>query len=660
MHGAAGIVLRRGVCLGAWRGACRRAWRAGWERRVEVSRFAFGLACLLAATSASAQPTVEYALGLAPVQKGIAYAIVPQEQVAKVTLKMEKDAGGSAWVVRDGGGEKLRSFADTNGDRVVDRWSYYRDGIEVYRDIDSNHNAKPDQSRWLAADGMRWGIDEDENGTIDRWRAISAEEVTAEVVDALNRRDPAIFDRLLPTEKDLELAGFKGEKIGEMAKRVEKARDAFKGLASGGGLPEGKASWSSMLAAGPPGVLAADGVGLDRDVAIYDTVMTLVDVDGKAAQIYVGPLVRCGDAWRPLDAPQIPGAKGEIADAGGFFSRAPAAPMSTDADPKASDRLRPLLTKLRDLEEKLSSAGDPTARGSLVAGQVEVLEQVVEEAEAEEKAFWVKQLAETLSAAVQENAVDDGITKLEKLAAGLAGEEPLEAYVLFRLASARYAANMQQKGADIDKVQAAWIEELRQFVEKHPTAADAAEAILQMGIFEEFSGREKEAIEQYARIVKEFPDTAAGRKARGAIRRLESVGQPFALEGTTVDGKSLSVESLKGVPVLIHYWATWCEPCKVDIARIRELHEKFGPKKLAVVGIALDSDRKQLAGFLAGKPLPWPCLHESGGLDGRLAEELGVLTLPMMLLVGRDGTVVDRNVSIADLERRIEDAIASP
>jgi len=644
MNGAVGIVSRRG----------------DRERRVEASRVVFGLAaCLLAARVASAQPTVEYALGLAPVQKGIAYAIVPEDQVAKVTLKMEKDAGGSAWVVRNGAGEKLRSFADTNGDRVVDRWSYYRDGIEVYRDIDSNHNAKPDQSRWLAADGMRWGIDDDENGTIDRWKAISAEEVTAEVVDALNKRDPVVFERLLPTEKDLELAGFKGEKIEEMTARVEKAREAFRTLASGGGLPAGRASWSSMLAAGPPGVLAADGVGLERDVAIYDTVMTLVDVDGKAAQIYVGPLLRCGDAWRPLDAPQIPGAKGEIADAGGFFSRAPAA-ATNDADPQASDRLRPLLTKLRDLEDQLSSAGDPKARDSLVAGQVEVLEQVVKEAEPEEKAFWVKQLAETLSAAVQENAVDDGIAKLEKLAAGLADEEPLEAYVLFRLASARYAANMQQKGADIDKVQAAWIEELRQFVEKHPTAADAAEAILQMGIFEEFSGREKEAVEQYARIVKEFPDTAAGRKARGAMRRLDSVGQPLALEGTTIDGKSLSVQSLKGVPVLIHYWATWCEPCKVDIARIRELHEKFGAKKLAVVGIALDSDRKQLAGFMAGKPLPWPCLHESGGLDGRLAEELGVLTLPMMLLVGRDGTVIDRNVSIADLERRIEEAMASP
>ncbi len=607
--------------------------------------------------AAVAQPTVEYALGLAPVQKGVAYSQVKPDEAAKVTLKMEKDAGGSAWVVRGPSGEKLRSFSDTNGDRVVDRWSYYRDGIEVYRDIDANHNAKPDQSRWLAGDGMRWGLDEDENGTIDRWKAISAEEATAQVVEAISRRDAAAFQRMLPTPKDLELAGFSGEKLDGLNKRVAKAQESFAKLVAAS-PPAGKMSWSSMLASGQPGVMPADGVGLARDVTIYDTVMALVDIDGRSGQVYVGPLVKCGDAWRPLDSPQIPGAKGEIADAGGFFSRSPATAAQPDADP-ASDSLRPLLTTLRELEEKLSAASDPKERAGLVASQVEVLGRVVEAAQAEEKVFWVKQLAETLSAAVQEQAVGDGIARLEKLAAGLAGEPPLEAYVLFRLASARYAWNMQQKGADVDKVQAAWLEELRQFVEKHPTAPDAAEAILQMGISEEFSGREKEALERYGEIVKDFPESNAGRKARGAIRRLESVGQPLTLEGKTTDGKSLSIQSLKGTPVLVHYWATWCEPCKVDMARIRELHEKYGGKRLAVVGIALDGDRKQLAGYLASKPLPWPCLHEAGGLDGRLAEEFGVLTLPTMILVGADGNVVDRNVSIADLEKKIDEALAA-
>ncbi len=46
-------------------------------------------------------------------------------------------------------GSVLRTFADTNGDKKVDLWSYYKFGVEVYRDIDENHNGKADQYRWL-------------------------------------------------------------------------------------------------------------------------------------------------------------------------------------------------------------------------------------------------------------------------------------------------------------------------------------------------------------------------------------------------------------------------------------------------------------------------------------------------------------------------------
>jgi thiol-disulfide isomerase/thioredoxin len=165
-------------------------------------------------------------------------------------------------------------------------------------------------------------------------------------------------------------------------------------------------------------------------------------------------------------------------------------------------------------------------------------------------------------------------------------------------------------------------------------------------------------VERYAAIAASFPETAQARKAAGAVRRLESVGKPLALAGPTVDGKQVAVASLRGVPVLVHYWSTDCEPCQVDLAQIRELQAKYGPKKFAVVGVALDGDKAKLAKFLQAKPLPWPQLHEPGGLDSRLAEEFGVLALPTMVLVGADGLVIDRNVSITGLEKRLDDLVA--
>ena len=608
-------------------------------------------ACLPAAARGAA-PTVDYALGLKPIQPNVDYDRPQGDAVRNATIKTEKAGGATAFVVRGPAGEVLRVFADTNGDRVVDRWSYFKDGVEVFRDIDSDHNAKVDQSRWLNSAGSRWGIDKDENGQIESWKVISAEETCEELVNAIKNRDAAAFQRLLPTREELEAAGFEGTMLADLVARVAAAPAEFARVAGGQKQIGPEAKWTAMMAPQPPGTLPAGGDGVARDVAAYDNVVAVVDNGGRNAQVFVGSLVRCGDAWRPVAAPQLAGAQGEITEAVGFFTPRPAA-GGMEAGPQASEKIKPLLARLRELDGQIAGADD-AGRKKLAAEQATLLEQVTAGAEPAERAFWVRQYAETLAAGVQEGLLADGIKKLEQLAAGAGGDGELAGFVTFRLAQARYAANMQQPGVEIDKVQAAWLEELRAFVEKYPKSPDAAEAMLQMGIADEFAGREREALERYGAIIASFPESVPARKARGAARRLESVGKPLALSGTALDGRTVSIESLRGTPVLVHYWATWCEPCKVDIAQIRELAAKYGPKKFAVVGIALDSDRQQLDKFLQAKPIAWPQLHEAGGLDGRLAEELGVLTLPTMILLDAKGNVVDRNVVITELEKKLD------
>jgi thiol-disulfide isomerase/thioredoxin len=615
---------------------------------------------LAAGTVAAAQPTVEYALGLAPVQSDVRYTRVAAEQVASCTLRMEREGDATAWVVRDRDGQVLRSFSDTDGDRVVDRWSYFLDGLEVYRDIDSDADAKPDQCRWLGFEGTRWGFDDDEDGTLDRWVMISAEEAAAEVVEAVRSADAARFARLLPGRQDLEAAGFAGERLAAIERRAAAALERFKDAFGEAARPAdaGEGERGVMVPSGPPGLLPADGKGLLEDVVAYDNVMTLAEIGGDSQQIAIGPLVRCGRAWRPLDAPQVVGEGGALA-AVGILAPQPVVSADAATPGGASEAVLPFLRELRRVEENLAAVG-PQERASLIEDQLGILQRIVRVAEGEEREFWVRQLAETIAAAVQEGGSAEGLATLEKLAADESENEPLQAYVEFRLASSRYAAAMQAPDANVERAQADWLAELARFVERHPEAPDAAEALLQMGIADEFSGDEEQALARYAAIVERFPQAPVAGKARGAARRLQSVGTPFTLSARTFEGKPLDVATLAGRPVVIHYWAAWCEPCKVDIARIRELREKYGGGKLGVVGVVLDSDREAVARYLASRPIPWPQLIEEGGLDGRLAEEFGVLTLPTMVLVGADGRVIDRNVSINDLDRRLAELIEGP
>jgi thiol-disulfide isomerase/thioredoxin len=633
------------------RTACRRLLAAG-----------IGAAVIIGGGFAwSAAPSVEEALALEPKQKGVDYDRPTAEEAKRATMGQDKIDGVAALVVRGPAGEVLRAFADTNGNRVVDRWSYFKNGVEVYRDIDSDHDTKVDQSRWLNSGGGRWGIDTDGNGSLDAWKNLSAEEATAEIVAAVRDRDAAGFARLLPSKADLKAAGFEGQRLDELVARVERAAKRFPEVAAAQKQVGPGARWASMLTPQPPGILPQGAAGVAQDVTAYDNLVALVENAAGGAgggQVYIGSLVKCGQVWRPIDVPQVMGEGGEIAGAEGFFSPQAGGQSPAAEGPAQDERLKPLMAKLQDIENRMAGS-DAAKRKVLAVEQLGVLDQVVQSCAEADRGFWMRQLVETLSAYVQEGLVPDGIGRLEKLVEAAAGDDRLAAFTAFRLAQARYSADMQQPNADGEKLQNQWFESLKTFVESYPEAPEAAEAMLQLAFRDEFEGREKESIDRYQQIVSGFADTPQARKAAGAVRRLESVGKPLAMAGTSLDGRKFSVEALRGVPVLIHYWSTDCEPCKVDLAQIRELQAKYGPKKFGVVGVALDGDKAKLAKFLQAKPLPWPQLHEPGGLDSRLAEEYGVLALPTMMLVDAKGAVVDRNVSITELERKLEALIGA-
>src|SRR5205814_2299974 len=119
---------------------------------------------LLVSTSglAADAPSVKQALGLAPQQSDVEYDT--PEPKAFDQCKVEKVVQGKAtgWIVTGPAGQPLRRFMDTNGDNVVDQSSYYKNGLEVYRESDTNFNNKKDQFRWFTFGGLRWGIDSNE------------------------------------------------------------------------------------------------------------------------------------------------------------------------------------------------------------------------------------------------------------------------------------------------------------------------------------------------------------------------------------------------------------------------------------------------------------------------------------------------------------------
>jgi thiol-disulfide isomerase/thioredoxin len=219
---------------------------------------------------------------------------------------------------------------------------------------------------------------------------------------------------------------------------------------------------------------------------------------------------------------------------------------------------------------------------------------------------------------------------------------------------ADYGASLQTANADFPKIQTSWLESLEKFVAAYPNSPDTGEAMMQLGIAQEFAGQEDDAKKWYSQVVSKFPTASAAKKAKGAITRLESVGQVIRLAGRSTSGSTVDLAQYKGKLVLVHYWATWCDPCISDLATIKELYAKYGAAGSSPIGINLDSNQQDLAAFLQKNRLNWPQIPEPGSLDGRMATELGVLTLPTMLLIDKDGRVLHRGITIAELESELK------
>jgi thiol-disulfide isomerase/thioredoxin len=263
---------------------------------------------------------------------------------------------------------------------------------------------------------------------------------------------------------------------------------------------------------------------------------------------------------------------------------------------------------------------------------------------------------------VQSGTYADGIKEIESLLAAVEkqGDKDLAAYVKFRKLTAQYGQDLQTPDADIAKVQETWVAALTAFAKEYPQSPDTPDAILQLAIALESSGKETEAATWYGTIAKDHPSSPAATKAAGAKTRLESVGKKMTLRGRTVDGKTLDLSALGGRIVLIHYWASYSEPCLDDLKPIGQLYTKYARDGFVPVGVCLDHNSETLASQLKRQPLNWPQVYETGGLEGnRLANEMGIVTLPVMILVDKNGQVVNRNSHVSELETEIKKLLKS-
>lgn len=608
--------------------------------------------CALTTSAVFAQsgPSVEQALSFKPIQPGVDYAQPAEADIASCRLvPLEGDISG--WKLLDKNGQTLRIFADTNGDKAMDQWRYFKEGVEVYRDIDTDGNNKPDEYRWFNMSGARWGLDKNEDQRIELWKRLSAEEATAEAFSAVKTGDKNRFMAILLTEDDINALDISAAQKKQLNGLITQAVTDFEAAVKSREI--GRDSEFLQFNGDKPSAVPTD---MGEGIVAFENVSSFIRANNEEVQLANGTLIQVGSVWKILFCPKVQ-TDSEHGIASIFLpgGAAAIASVNTMSDQKQQE----FISSIEKIDMQLQQATDRTQKSALHKQRAAVIEKIAQASTGEERESWYRQLADGLQMGAQMGELPDGADILDKFANKFKeeGDENLAALFSFRELTTRYNLSMLEPNADWFEIQKKWFSGLEKFVEDYPSSPDAAEALFQLANSREVNGGESDATKWYSQIVSKFPSTPQAVKAKGALFRLGCVGKQMQLKGTTTNNKSLDIAKFKDYNVIVYYWDSQASTAQADVIALKAAKEKYG-SKLQIIGVNLDNNPERLKQFIEANKINWYQI-DGKGPDGPLASEMGIVS-PTMILIDETGKIVNRNVQARNLDESLRLLFSSP
>jgi peroxiredoxin len=129
-------------------------------------------------------------------------------------------------------------------------------------------------------------------------------------------------------------------------------------------------------------------------------------------------------------------------------------------------------------------------------------------------------------------------------------------------------------------------------------------------------------------------------------------GQPapdFYFE--TPEGQSTSLSQLKGTPVLLNFWATWCGPCRYEMPFLQQIHQERPADELALLAVNVGEDSSQVGQFLESAGFSFTVLLDK---QATVAQRYNVLGIPTTVVIDKEGVIQDIQVGTFQSQSEIE------
>lgn len=117
-----------------------------------------------------------------------------------------------------------------------------------------------------------------------------------------------------------------------------------------------------------------------------------------------------------------------------------------------------------------------------------------------------------------------------------------------------------------------------------------------------------------------------------------------------LDGKAVNFDSYKGKVVFLNMWATWCGPCRAEMASIQQLYSKINNRDIAFVMLSIDraGSEMKVKEYIQNKQFTFPVFMPSTDFP----DQLKVPSIPTTFVVDKDGKIVSKQVGSANFDTK--------
>jgi cytochrome c biogenesis protein CcmG, thiol:disulfide interchange protein DsbE len=128
----------------------------------------------------------------------------------------------------------------------------------------------------------------------------------------------------------------------------------------------------------------------------------------------------------------------------------------------------------------------------------------------------------------------------------------------------------------------------------------------------------------------------------------------------TSDGQTIKLSDLRGQPILVNLWATWCPPCRAEMLTLETVYKDYKDQGFTILAVNMTSqdNPETIMPFVQERGLTYPILLDE---NGEVAKAYQMKSLPSSFFINRDGTihevVIGGPMAEATLRTRIEEIL---